>query len=55
MKPLSKARLREMATARELDVDEGDLTRLLPMVRDLLEVAGRLRTTLRERPATQPE
>jgi hypothetical protein len=55
MKPLSKARLRKMATARELAVDEGELTRLLPMVRDLLDVARRLRTTLREPPATQPE
>jgi len=43
MKPLSLTRLREMAKVRGLDVSEQDLTRLLPMVRDLLAVARRLR------------
>jgi len=43
MKPLSLTRLREMVKVRELDVGEQDLTRLLPMVRDLLAVARRLR------------
>jgi hypothetical protein len=51
MKPLSKARLREMARTRELDVDEEELIRLVPMVRDLLDVARRLRAALRESPA----
>ena len=54
MKPLSIARLREMAATRELELDEEDLTRLVPMVRDLLEVARRLRIALPERPVKQP-
>ena len=54
MKPLSVARLREIAATRDLDVDEDELAHLLPMVRDLLEVARRLRSALRERPAKQP-
>ncbi len=53
MKPLSPARLREMVTARDLELDDEDLTRLLPMVRGLLDVARRLHTALRERPAKQ--
>lgn len=51
MNPLSIARLREMAATRELELDEEELTRLLPMVRDLLDVARRLRAALRESPA----
>jgi len=43
MKPLTLTRLREMAKVRDLEVSEQDLTRLLPMVRDLLAVARRLR------------
>ncbi len=43
MKPLTLTRLREMAKIRDLDVGEQDLIRLLPMVRDLLAVARRLR------------
>jgi len=43
MKPLSLTRLREMAKVRDLDLSEQDLTRLLPMVRDLLGAARRLR------------
>lgn len=54
MKPLSIARLRQMAAARELELDAQELTRLLPMVKDLLEVAGRLRNSLRERSINQP-
>ena len=54
MKPLSMARLREMAAARDLDVHEDELARLRPMVRDLLDVARRLRSAIRERPAKQP-
>ena len=54
MKRLSKARLREMAATRELDVGEDDLTRLLPMVRDLLDVARRLRAAVGERTSRQP-
>ena len=53
MTRLSKARLREMATTRELDLDEEALIRLLPMVRDLLDVARRLRAAVRES-ATPP-
>ena len=53
MKPLSIARLREMAKTRELELDQEELTRLLPMVRDLLDVARRLRSVLRERTADQ--
>ncbi len=54
MNRLSKAKLREMAATRELDVDEDDLTRLLPMVRDLIEVARRLRAAVDERSSRQP-
>ena len=43
MKPLTLTRLREMAKVRDLEVSEQDLTRLLPMVRDLLAAARRLR------------
>ena len=54
MKSLSIARLREMAATRELELDEEELTRLLPMVRDLLEAARRLRFALPERPIKPP-
>jgi hypothetical protein len=53
MRRLSKAKLREMAATRELEVDEDDLTRLLPMVRDLIDVARRLRAAVDERPSRQ--
>lgn len=53
MRPLSKAKLREMAAARALDVADDDLTRMLPMVRDLLDVARRLRAAIDERPSRQ--
>ncbi len=53
MRRLSKAKLREMAATRELDVNEDDLTRVLPMVRDLIDVARRLRAAAGERPTRQ--
>jgi hypothetical protein len=43
MKPLSKARLRQVASGLHLAFDDEELTRLLPMVRDLLDVAEKLR------------
>jgi len=43
MKPLTEARLRRMATALDLDLEDEELARLLPMVRDLLTVAQKLR------------
>jgi len=55
MKQLSLARLRELAAARELDLDDEELTRLLPMVRDLLDVAARLRGSIRVRSTKPPE
>lgn len=54
MKPLSISRLREMAATRELALDEEELRRLLPMVRDLFEAARRLRIALPERTIKQP-
>jgi hypothetical protein len=50
MRRLSKAKLREIAATRELHVDDDDLSRILPMVRDLIDVARRLRGTVDERP-----
>jgi hypothetical protein len=43
MMPLSAARLRRMAATMNLDLDDEELTGLLPMVQDLLAVAQRLR------------
>jgi hypothetical protein len=43
MKPLSIARLRQMANRLQLQLEEDELERLRPMVRDLLDVAQRLR------------
>jgi hypothetical protein len=43
MKPLSVARLRQMASRLHLEFDESELTSLRPMVQDLLEVAQMLR------------
>ena len=43
MKQLSVARLRQMASSLELDLDAQELARLRPMVQDLLEVGQRLR------------
>lgn len=43
MKPLSAARLRRMASAVHLELVDEELARLLPMVRDLLAVAQKLR------------
>ena len=43
MKQLSVARLRQMASHLELDLDEGELARLRPMVQDLLQLGQRLR------------
>ena len=42
-KRLTVARLREMARALELPLDEEDLTRLTPMVADLVGESRRLR------------
>ena len=53
MNQLSRAKLREMAATRELDVEEDDLARLLPMVRDLIEIARRLRAAVDERSSRQ--
>jgi hypothetical protein len=55
MKQLSLARLRELAAARELDLNDQDLTRLQSMVRDLLDVAARLRGAIRVRSTNPPE
>lgn len=43
MRPLSTARLRRMARGLYLELEEEELTRLLPMVRDLLDVSQKLR------------
>ncbi|HEV2034249.1 MAG TPA: hypothetical protein VGU71_08630 [Candidatus Dormibacteraeota bacterium] len=43
MKPLSVAKLRQMAGGLLLELEEDELTRLLPMVQDLLDVAQKLR------------
>jgi hypothetical protein len=43
MKPLSEAGLRRMARGLHLELDAEELTRLRPMVQDLMEVAERLR------------
>jgi hypothetical protein len=43
MKALTVARLRQMADALDLPLDDEDLTRLRPMVEDLLAVGRRLR------------
>ena len=43
MKQLTVARLRQMASSLELDLDAQELARLRPMVQDLLEVGQRLR------------
>ena len=43
MKQLSLARLRQLASSLELDLDAQELARLRPMVQDLLEVGQRLR------------
>jgi hypothetical protein len=42
VKPLTVARLRQMTYALDLPLDDEDLTRLLPMVEDLMAVARRL-------------
>ena len=43
MKQLSVARLRQMASSLELDLNAEELAGLRPMVQDLLEVGHRLR------------
>ena len=43
MKSLSAARLKQMAGELDLKLDDEDLTRLRPMVEDLLNVGERLR------------
>lgn len=43
MKPLSAAKMRQMARGLRLELDDDELTRLLPMVQDLLDVAQKLR------------
>jgi hypothetical protein len=43
MKPLSDARLRQMASWLQLELDDSALTSLRPMVQDLLDVAHMLR------------
>lgn len=43
MKALTVARLRQMTQALDLPLDEEDLSRLRPMVDDLMVVARRLR------------
>jgi hypothetical protein len=43
MKSLSAAKLRRIATAVHLELADEELARLLPMVRDLLAVAQKLR------------
>jgi hypothetical protein len=44
VKQLTVAKIRELARALELPLDEDELTRLRPMVEDLLAVARRLRS-----------
>lgn len=43
MKRLSVARLREMASGLSLELHDDELTSLLPMVQDLLDVAQMFR------------
>jgi hypothetical protein len=43
MKPLSVASLRQMASRLQLELEDDELERLRPMVRDLLDVTQRLR------------
>jgi len=43
MKQLTVARLRQMASSLELDLNAEELARLRPMVQDLLQVGQRLR------------
>jgi hypothetical protein len=43
MKRLTLGRLRQLALALDLPLDDEDLTRLRPMVDDLISVARRLR------------
>jgi hypothetical protein len=43
VKPLSVARLRQMASALHLELDESEMASLRPMVQDLLDVAQMLR------------
>jgi len=43
MKQLSVARLRQMASSLELDLNAEELAGLRPMLQDLLEVGQRLR------------
>jgi len=43
MKPLSEAALRRMASGLHLELDAEELTRLRPMVQDLMDVAETLR------------
>lgn len=43
MKPLSKARLRRIIRGLHLELEDEELTHLLPMVRDLIAVAQKLR------------
>ena len=43
MNRLSVARLGEMASGLQLELEDDELTRLLPMVQDLLDVAQILR------------
>jgi ribosomal protein S13 len=60
MKPLSVEKLRQMVSGLHFELEEEELTRLRPMVQDLLAVAQKLRhersggidrTGPRERPA----
>ena len=43
MKQLTVARLRQMASSLELDLNAEELARLRPMVQDLLQLGQRLR------------
>jgi hypothetical protein len=43
LKALTVARLRQMAVALDLPLDDDDLARLRPMVEDLMAVGRRLR------------
>lgn len=43
MKPLSTARLRGMASGLRLELEDEELSRLLPMVQDLFDVGQSLR------------
>jgi hypothetical protein len=55
MKPLSLSKLRQMASERDLRLDEEDLARLRPMVEDLLAVGRHLRREgHEERPRPRP-